>query len=268
MDLHTVTGFRRARERADLALAPGERILAGGTWLFSEPQPGVTGLVDLTTMGWEPLEPLPDGGLSVAATCPIADLAGYGERTGPRCSPSARTPCWRRGRSGTPRPSAGTCAVPTPPPGWSRSPRRSTASPSSGPPTATSTGSRSRRSSPGTAPPRCAPARSCARSSCPVPHCAPAPPSARSHSPSSAAPAPCSPGGSTPRADGGAATFVITAATEAPTVLRYPAGVPDADRLRADVDAVDGWYTDPLGSADWRHGVSAVLLEQIREELS
>ncbi len=61
---------------------------------------------------------------------------------------------------------------------------------------------------------------------------------------------------------------MITAATEAPTVLRYPAGVPDADRLRADVDAVDGWYTDPLGSADWRHGVSAVLLEQIREELS
>src|SRR6478735_663038 len=74
MDLHTVSSYRRARNRSDLALAPGETLLAGGTWLFSEPQPGVAGLVDLTTLGWPPLEDLPDGGLRIAATCTIAEL--------------------------------------------------------------------------------------------------------------------------------------------------------------------------------------------------
>ena len=38
MDLNTVVNYRYARTRADLALGPGERIMGGGTWLFSEPQ--------------------------------------------------------------------------------------------------------------------------------------------------------------------------------------------------------------------------------------
>ena len=50
MDLNTVARYRSALIRSDLALAPGERILGGGTWLFSEPQIGTSGLVDLTTM--------------------------------------------------------------------------------------------------------------------------------------------------------------------------------------------------------------------------
>ncbi|MET0865491.1 MAG: FAD-binding molybdopterin dehydrogenase, partial [Nakamurella sp.] len=45
MDLNTVTGYRRAVIRDDLVLAPGEQILGGGTWLFSEPQLRTTGLV-------------------------------------------------------------------------------------------------------------------------------------------------------------------------------------------------------------------------------
>ncbi|MCD4525592.1 xanthine dehydrogenase family protein subunit M [Nocardioides sp. cx-173] len=73
MDLSTVTRFRPARERADLALGPGEALLAGGSWLFSEPQPHLTGLVDLTAMGWPDWEP-GDGGLRVAATCTIERL--------------------------------------------------------------------------------------------------------------------------------------------------------------------------------------------------
>lgn len=73
MDLHTVEMLRPARTRDDLPLAPGETLLAGGSWLFSEPQAEVTGLVDLMTMGWEPWEIGPDG-LSVAATCTIAQL--------------------------------------------------------------------------------------------------------------------------------------------------------------------------------------------------
>ncbi len=63
------------------------------------------------------------------------------------------------------------------------------------------------------------------------------------------------------------ATFTITAATLGPTVLRYPR-LPDAATLLADVLAADGYYTDPLGVADWRRGVSGVLLEEIRAELA
>jgi CO/xanthine dehydrogenase FAD-binding subunit len=48
-------------------------VLSGGTWLFSEPQPGTTGLVDLTTLGWTPWEPVGDG-LRVAATCTVEQL--------------------------------------------------------------------------------------------------------------------------------------------------------------------------------------------------
>lgn len=71
-----VTSLRAARGRDDLRLAPGERLLGGGTWLFSEPQPHVTGLVDLTTLGWAPLERTADG-LRVAATCTVARLAAH-----------------------------------------------------------------------------------------------------------------------------------------------------------------------------------------------
>lgn len=74
MDLGTVRSFRPARSRRDLALAPGEAVVAGGTWLFSEPQPALSGLVDLTTLGWEPCALLPDGTLSIAATCTIEQL--------------------------------------------------------------------------------------------------------------------------------------------------------------------------------------------------
>lgn len=73
MDLHTVGSLRAARTRDDLRLAPGEAVLGGGSWLFSEPQPAVSGLVDLTTMGWEPWT-IHAGGLSVSATCTIAQL--------------------------------------------------------------------------------------------------------------------------------------------------------------------------------------------------
>lgn len=74
MDLIHVARYRRAVRREDLTLAPGEAYVAGGSWLFSQPQPGVTGLVDLTTLGWPPVEELPDGGVRVAATCTIEQL--------------------------------------------------------------------------------------------------------------------------------------------------------------------------------------------------
>jgi CO/xanthine dehydrogenase FAD-binding subunit len=72
VDLTGVNTYRRAARRDDLVLGPGETLLAGGTWLFSEPQE-VTGLVDLTTLGWAPWEAV-DGGLRLAATCTLEQL--------------------------------------------------------------------------------------------------------------------------------------------------------------------------------------------------
>ncbi|MEN0103767.1 MAG: FAD binding domain-containing protein [Curtobacterium sp.] len=76
MDLVTVRTVRTPSHRDELALDPGERPLAGGTWLFSEEQPGLTGLVDLTTLGWPDVERSP-GTLTIAATCTIASLLRF-----------------------------------------------------------------------------------------------------------------------------------------------------------------------------------------------
>ena len=73
MDLIAVQSSRVARTRADLALARGEAVIGGGTWLFSEEQDHVTGIVDLLGMGWAPVT-RSDTTLSIAATCPIAVL--------------------------------------------------------------------------------------------------------------------------------------------------------------------------------------------------
>ena len=74
MDLTRVEAHRFAVDRESLVLRPGEHLLAGGTWLFSAPQPEITGLVDLTGLGWAPWEVLPDGGLRLAATCTVAEV--------------------------------------------------------------------------------------------------------------------------------------------------------------------------------------------------
>jgi CO/xanthine dehydrogenase FAD-binding subunit len=52
----------------------GDAWLAGGTWLFSEPQPEVSRLLDLHAFGWPALQAGPDG-LEIAATCTLAELA-------------------------------------------------------------------------------------------------------------------------------------------------------------------------------------------------
>ncbi|WP_375387015.1 FAD binding domain-containing protein [uncultured Amnibacterium sp.] len=90
MDLPTLTEVRLPRSRADLELSATVVPLAGGTWLFSEPQDHLTGLVDLTTLGWTPWEARPDGGLSVAATCTIAQLVSIPAREGWRAIPLLR----------------------------------------------------------------------------------------------------------------------------------------------------------------------------------
>jgi CO/xanthine dehydrogenase FAD-binding subunit len=77
MDLNTIESFERPRTRDALPRpAPGDAWLAGGTWLFSEPQPSLKRLVDLTALGWAPIE-MQDDGVFVAATCPVATLEAF-----------------------------------------------------------------------------------------------------------------------------------------------------------------------------------------------
>ncbi|MFI8520799.1 FAD binding domain-containing protein [Streptomyces sp. NPDC085481] len=78
MDLNTVVDVRDARLREPWR--SGDAWLGGGTYLFSEPQPHLRRLVDLSRMGWEPLVRHADGSLEIAATCTIARLSRYGRR--------------------------------------------------------------------------------------------------------------------------------------------------------------------------------------------
>ncbi len=77
MDLNTVTAVVRPGQRAQLApFSDGDAWLAGGTWLFSEPQPDLRRLIDLTGLSWPALE-LRDDGLTIAATCTVAALDAF-----------------------------------------------------------------------------------------------------------------------------------------------------------------------------------------------
>jgi CO/xanthine dehydrogenase FAD-binding subunit len=74
MDLTSVTALHSSDHLP--SWRPGDAWLAGGTWLFSQQQPEVTRLLDLTRLGWPALTVLPDG-IEIAATCTIAELAGW-----------------------------------------------------------------------------------------------------------------------------------------------------------------------------------------------
>ncbi|AFA72747.1 putative molybdopterin dehydrogenase, FAD-binding subunit [Gordonia polyisoprenivorans VH2] len=267
MDLNTISSYRHAHTRDDLALAPGERIVAGGTWFFSEPQVDATGVVDITGMGWSDVEDLPDGGLRVAATCPVATLASLPERPEWRAQPLffqcatallASFKIWNVATVG-----GNICrsfaaasmvslavaldaeALIWPPTGGER--RVPVAELVTGNGTNTLGPAEVLRAIdfPGYALRARTGMRKIAlaelgRSGAVV----------------------------TGRVDeDGTAVFGITAATGWPTVLRYPT-LPDAEVLRADIDSAPGYYTDPLGSADWRRAVSAVLADEIRAELA
>lgn len=267
MDLNTVTGFRFARSRSDLNLAPGEHLLGGGTWLFAEPQPHISGLVDLTTMNWPALEYGDDGGLRIAATCTIARLADIPARSDWRAHPLFRqcatallasSKVWSVAtvggnvcRSFAAAGMVSLCvALDAVALVWTPSGGEYSVAVAD-----LVTGNGTNSLGPGEVlraidlPARALWARTGYRK---------------------IALADLGRSGAvlTGRVDeDGSSVFGITAATERPTLLRYPA-LPDAGTLRADVAATDGYYTDPLGSADWRRGVSIVLLEEIRQELS
>jgi CO/xanthine dehydrogenase FAD-binding subunit len=74
MNLNTVTAVRHPGSASEIEhWRAGNAWLAGGTWLFSEPQPAVDTLIDLQGLGWPALAALP-AGLDIAATCRIAQL--------------------------------------------------------------------------------------------------------------------------------------------------------------------------------------------------
>lgn len=270
MDLNTVRRYRRARGRGDLALAPGETLVAGGTWLFGEAQPDVTGLVDLATMGWPDLEVSP-AGLRIGATCPIARLVRFArdgdapaEWAAIRMFPVAADALlasfkiWNTATVGgnIARSFAaaamvslaagldGTAEVWTPDGGErtlpvAEIPERNGVS----------------TLRPGEViraidlPARTLRSRftlhrialaELGRSGAVV----------------------------TGRVDeDGAAVFVVTAATERPVVLRF-AAPPSATELADAVRSAPGYYCDPMGASDWRRAVSAVLAERARAELA
>ncbi|MCJ2136561.1 FAD binding domain-containing protein [Methylobacterium sp. J-026] len=77
MNLSTIVEVRRPASFADLRdWHAGCSWLAGGTWLFSEPQVAVDTLIDLDALGWTPLT-VTEAGLEIAATCRVAELHAF-----------------------------------------------------------------------------------------------------------------------------------------------------------------------------------------------
>ncbi|MFT4136831.1 FAD binding domain-containing protein [Microbacterium sp.] len=272
MDITTVTSHRYARRRADLALSDGETVLAGGTWLMSEPQPRTTGFVDLTTMGWPAVEAGSEG-VRIAATCTIAELVAWAERRGPCAPPDEWTALplvpaaanallasfkiWTTATIGgnVCRSFAaaamvslavaldGVAVV------WTTDGGERTL-----PVTELITGNGTNSLEPGEVLRAIDLPAAALRSRAALRKIALA-----EHGRSGAV--------VTGRVDeDGAAVFAVTAATARPVVLRFPA-LPGASALAAAVADAPGYYSDPLGAADWRRGVSIVLAERIRADL-
>jgi CO/xanthine dehydrogenase FAD-binding subunit len=77
MNLNTITEVKRPTSADQITeWRDGYAWLAGGTWLFSEPQIHTDTLIDLDRMGWPALTPSADG-LEIAATCHIAEVFAF-----------------------------------------------------------------------------------------------------------------------------------------------------------------------------------------------
>lgn len=77
MDLPNIETYLRPENcQAVKKWQPGTAWLAGGTWLFSEPQPHLKILVDLARFGWSEIEVTPEG-LAIGATCQMEKLLHF-----------------------------------------------------------------------------------------------------------------------------------------------------------------------------------------------
>jgi CO/xanthine dehydrogenase FAD-binding subunit len=93
MNLNTIRAVERRSSAAEIASwRDGSAWLAGGTWLFSEPQPALNTLIDLEGFGWSALETT-SAGLTIAATCRIAELYHYAGRAEWTALPLIRECC-------------------------------------------------------------------------------------------------------------------------------------------------------------------------------
>lgn len=261
MDLVEVERMRVARSRDDLTLAPGEVVIGGGTWLFSEPQPGVTGVVDLLGLGWEPIAELPGGGVSVAATCTLAQLRDAAAAFG---SAAPHVPefveallgSWKIHRVATV--GGNIClALPAGPMTSLAAGLGATAVVWHGdaerrlPVADLVTGVRATSLAPGEVLRaiefRPSPAWVGMRRA-------------------SLAPLGRSAALVVARIDGAGFTLTVTASTPAPRVLAFPT-VPSAEALAAAVESCD-WYDDVHGAPDWRRAMTLAFAEELRVEAS
>jgi CO/xanthine dehydrogenase FAD-binding subunit len=271
MDQPTVRSVLPARSRDDLrALGPSVAALAGGSGIFAEPHPHLTGLVDLQTLGWPALT-VTDDGLEIAATCTIAEVAGLGRREGWAAHPLFLQACtalfgstkiWRVATVG-----GNICsALPAGPMTalaaaldadaliWRAATDEQPAHDERMPVAELVTGDRTTALRPGDV------LRSV-------------------HVPASSLRArtafrkiALSPIGRTGSVvvgrldEDGGFTLAVTGATLRPELLRY-AALPPAAVLADDVRAIGSWFTDAHGAADWRRAVSALLADEVLAEL-
>ena len=243
-------------------------VLAGGSVLFAEPHPGLTTLLDLTTLGW-PSVTVDERGLSLAATCPMVEIAALSRTYADvwAAAPLFRQACtalfgsfkvWNVATIG-----GNLCtALPAGPMtslaagldadvllwGPDGTDRRMPAA-------AFVTGNTTTALRPGEVlravevAPEALASRTAYRKIA------------------------LSPIGRSGvvligrRPPAGGLVLTITAGTVRPVQLRYPS-VPEPSVLRSDVEAVDGWFSDAHGAADWRRAVSVVLGLEILDELA
>jgi CO/xanthine dehydrogenase FAD-binding subunit len=93
MNLNTIRAVERPSSAAEIASwRDGVAWLAGGTWLYSEPQPALDTLIDLEGLGWPALETTSEG-LTIAATCRIAEFYCYSGPAEWRALPLIRQCC-------------------------------------------------------------------------------------------------------------------------------------------------------------------------------
>jgi len=77
LDLHGIETYLRPTDLLTVGTwKPGHAWLAGGTWLFSEPQPQLKTLVDLEPLGWSAIAWQGET-LAIGATCTFAQLLSY-----------------------------------------------------------------------------------------------------------------------------------------------------------------------------------------------
>ena len=262
MDLHTVEAVHRPTDRAGLQACLGRdaAVLAGGTWLFSEPQPHLRALVDLTGLGWPALVTGPDGAMEIAATCTLAELAAAGPalfRSCCRCL-AGSFKIWHAATVGgniclglPAGPMTTLCAgldatalLWGPDGGQRRVPVAELVTGVGRTALAAGEVLRSVR-----IPASSLRARTALRRIALTPE-------GRSGAVLIGR-----------RDQDGRFVLTVTAATERPCRLAFDA-LPDAAALQSAVGGIDCWYEDPHGAADWRAHVSALLAAEIRAELT